>query len=159
MFLSLSLSSVPSSIQPQDAEWGRTTLFKAAGQGHAEVVKLLIADGNAAVDKAANEGGTPLMMAAYEKHTEVVKLLITDGKAVVDQAANDGATPLYIAASKGNTEVVKLLVTEGADVNIANQGWTPLKIAKNRAINDLIAGPPHSDAAKDRLAIVALLEQ
>ena len=138
MFLSLSLFPPSLRFQPQD-ERGFSTLWIAAEKGHVEVVKLLLTEGNAEVDKAANDGVTPLYAAAMQGKTEVVKLLLTEGNAEVDKTNNTGATPLYVAAEQGMTEVVKLLLRGGADANIAIQGWTPLMIAKHYGHQAVVA--------------------
>ena len=138
MFLSLSLFPPSLRFQPQ-GEGGRTALYQAARYGHTGVVKLLLTEGNAEVDKAANDGVTPLYAAAMQGKTEVVKLLLTEGNAEVDKTNNTGATPLYVAAEQGMTEVVKLLLRGGADANIAIQGWTPLMIAKHYGHQAVVA--------------------
>ena len=108
LYISLSsLSFVPSSIQPQGGKWETTALWKAAYYGHAEVVKLLITDGKAAVDKAQNSGATPLFTAAQEGNTEVVKLLLKGGADV--NIARQGQTPLSQAKENGHQAIVALL--------------------------------------------------
>ena len=56
-------------------KFGNTPLFFAVGNGHTEIVKLLIAKG-ADVNKADNKYGiTPLYRASSKGHTEIVELL------------------------------------------------------------------------------------
>ena len=74
---------------------------------------------------------------------EVVRLLV-EKEADVDKAGNRwGGTPLPIACQKGHQEIVRLLVEKGVDMDKANDGETPLTVARTR----------------DRTQIVALLEQ
>ena len=97
---------VPSSVQPQGGG-GTTALYNAAYYGHAEVVKLLLTDGKAAVDKAKNDGWTPLIVATSEGRTEVVKLLVTGGADV--NIVVQGYTPLKLAKEMGHQAIVALL--------------------------------------------------
>jgi ankyrin repeat protein len=59
-------------------------LYLAAHENHIEVVKFLVLDGKADVNKASTEGATPLYIAAQNKYIEVVKFLVLDGKADVN---------------------------------------------------------------------------
>ncbi|KAL3440492.1 hypothetical protein BJX65DRAFT_300428 [Aspergillus insuetus] len=70
-------------VDPKDTEYGRTPLSWAAGQGHEEVVKLLIQTGKVDVEsKDTKYGRTPLSWAAQWGHVEVVKLLHQAGSRV-----------------------------------------------------------------------------
>ena len=110
-----------------------TALFQAAQQGFVEVVRFLVEEGKADVDKArTSDGSTPLFMAAFKEHTEVVRFLVEEGKADVDKAqASSGVTPLFVAAQFGHLEVIKLLLDKGADwtVGMRDNGWSPLFVA------------------------------
>ena len=107
MFLSLSLFPPSLRFQPQDED-GYTAFFWAAYYGHAEVVKLLLTEGNAEVDKSDNDGVTPLYTAVQNGKTEVVKLLLRGG-ADANIKTNAGHKPLAIAKSKGHQAIVALL--------------------------------------------------
>ena len=65
---------------------GSTPLHDAAGQGHKEVVELLIGAG-ASLSVENKEGSTPLHVAAREDHKDVLKLLLSEGASlsVVDE--------------------------------------------------------------------------
>jgi hypothetical protein len=80
-------------------DFRRTPLHNAARNGHAPVVRLLIAAG-CEVDSVTN-GWTPLLNAAYHQHFHVVQVLIearadqqrsVDGRSVVDWAKRQGGT-------------------------------------------------------------------
>ena len=59
---------------------GVTSLMKAAQNGHAEVVRLLLAPpGSADADKAANNGLTPLVMAAFKNRGAAAEALLAGG--------------------------------------------------------------------------------
>ena len=119
-------------INPNSAtKSSETPLCMAAREGHAEVVKLLLAAPGIDVNKAYAAGWTPLSWAAREGHAEVVKLLLAAPGIDVNKADAAGWTPLYHAAWGGHAEVVKLLLAApGIDVNKTDvDGWTPLKTA------------------------------
>ena len=107
MFLSLSLFPPSLRFQPQDED-GYTAFFWAAYYGHAEVVKLLLTEGNAEVDKTDDNGGcTPLYAAADKGNTDVVKLLLRGGADA--NIAYQGWTPLMAAKHEGHQAIVALL--------------------------------------------------
>ena len=56
-------------------KYGVTPLLMASQNGHAEVVKLLLA-AKADVNAAMTNGVTPLFIASEKGHTEIVKLLL-----------------------------------------------------------------------------------
>ncbi len=94
-------------------KFGVTPLIMALQNGHAVVVKLLLAaeaDVNAALK---TNGVTPLFMASLQGHSKVVKLLLAAG-ADVNAKTNRGDTPLSIAKMRGHTRVVKFLKEHGA---------------------------------------------
>ncbi|KFZ23699.1 hypothetical protein V502_01827 [Pseudogymnoascus sp. VKM F-4520 (FW-2644)] len=96
---------------------GRTPLSWAAGNGHEDVVKLLLVN-NAEVNlKDTLYGQTPLSWASG--HGTVVKLLLVNG-AEIDSKDITGRTPLSLAANTGQEAVLKLLIEKGADVNLEN---------------------------------------
>jgi ankyrin repeat protein len=72
----------------------QTPLMEAVRNGHAEVVKLLLAHKEVDVNKAGY-GGTPLLAAVARRHAEVVKLLLEEGVDV--NKAYLGLTPLALA--------------------------------------------------------------
>ena len=61
-------------------------MIKAALDGRADMIELLVKEGKAKVDQATNKGSIPLYMAAPKGRTEIIKLLVTDGNAEVDKA-------------------------------------------------------------------------
>ena len=85
---------------------GVTPLIVSSQNGHAEVVKLLLANG-AKVNQISNHGFTSLFISREYGHREVVRQLLDHG-ANVDEAANDGGTALIVSSGYGHREVVKL---------------------------------------------------
>jgi len=68
---------------PRDArdEYGRTALFWASSNGHADVVRAISSDAD--VDIADNYGYSPFIVASLHGHTETVRALIA-AKAGID---------------------------------------------------------------------------
>ena len=125
---------------------GKSALMLAAGNGHTEIVELLVRN-KADVNARDYDMLTPLMHAAQNGHVEIVKLLIRK-KADVNARSKEGSTAwmyavasghtgcaeslsqsgtdlnaedmtalMGLAVSKGNAEIVKWLIQTGADVN------------------------------------------
>lgn len=74
------------------AEAGETPLFRAASNGHREVMMLLLRKG-AAVNQARQDGMTPFRRATINEHRDVVALLREKG-AIDDHVASDRVRPL-----------------------------------------------------------------
>jgi len=94
---------------------GETALTFAAGNGHVEIVQLLIAAG---ADVNAHEdafGWTPLITAA-SKHPDVVDALIAAG-ADVNAKGKLGETALTRAAMGGQSDSVSSLLSAGAEAD------------------------------------------
>ncbi|MBR2145314.1 MAG: ankyrin repeat domain-containing protein, partial [Akkermansia sp.] len=93
---------------------GGTPLYQAAWDGHAEVVKLLLAAPGIDVNKANKYGSTPLYWAARFGHAEVVKLLLAVPGIDVNKAGSDGCTPLKTALiNSSKTECPELIRAAG----------------------------------------------
>ncbi len=86
-----------------------TPLHEAAWYGHAEVVALLPAHLDMAVNEKSAFGHTALMFAAMHGHAEVVALLLTHPNIAVSEEDTQGRTALMFALRGGHTEVVELL--------------------------------------------------
>jgi ankyrin repeat protein len=167
----------PPSIPPPQ----KFPLGAAARKGHADVVKLLLAQEGVDVNQGTSDKGrTALYSACYAGHTEVVEMLLACEAVDVNLAkTDDGATPLYAACEIGHTKVVELLLAcDGIAVNKARlaDGCTPLSlacsqgrhevvklllacdgIAVNQACTDNAATPLHAAALDGYLSITQLL--
>ena len=110
------------------ADWAEeTSLLKmASGQGHLEVVKLLVACGANPNDDGADDDDpdpestrkAPLHMAAACGHTDVVRWLVREGGADARQLDRNGCNAYHLGCVQGHTDVVRFMVEEvGLDVN------------------------------------------
>ncbi|XP_052073116.1 uncharacterized protein LOC127711189 [Mytilus californianus] len=116
---------------------GTSPLYIACHQGHTEVVQMLINSMAADINKCNDIGVSPLYIACQEGHTNVVNLLINN-KADINKCTNTGQPPLLIACFKSHTDIVELLLNHKADCNIKWRGLTPLDIAKNKYLSNIV---------------------
>jgi hypothetical protein len=117
---------------------GATALLTAAGQGHLEVVRLLLKYG---ADVNARSGGwTPLPLAlANGVTTEVARLLVAHGADVNAREPDLQRTALMMAASAGELALVRLLLEKGAEVHARDaDGRSALEVARTPEISSLL---------------------
>ena len=99
---------------PNVQERTYSPLMFAAGNGHVEMTRLLLARG-ASVDHRDHNGDRALLWAAQRGHIETVRLLLAAGAAVQSDDDPYKATPLMGAASYGHADVVRVLLVAGAE--------------------------------------------
>ena len=148
-----------------------TPLMYAAGKGHVETVKLLLARG-AEVD-GRTKGGTALMRAVRFGRAEVVKLLLAAGADVNARDAGENSVLMLAAPAtyrvgewpdervevdRTRVETLRLLLARGADVNAKNyEGETPLMRADLAEAVKLLAARGADVNAKNRRGQTAFL--
>ena len=120
-----------------------TALMYAAGNGHLDVIHLLLEYG-AAVDAKDAPGQTALTWAAHEKQFAVVEALRAAGASI----------GILEAGMLGDTETILRLIDQGVDVNTARpHGDTALVWAADRghveAIQTLIAHSANLEASDE----------
>lgn len=106
-----------------------TALADAAGRGHLEMVRLLLAHG---ADPGGHPTGgyPPLVMAAANGHLEIVRELLRAGAPICQHTGHEGVTPLHAATQNGQAECVHLLLGRGARRQQRDRaGQTPLHYA------------------------------
>jgi ankyrin repeat protein len=122
-----------------NSQYGRTLLSFAAGEGHEDIIKLLLKTVDPHL-KDGKSGRTPLSWAAENGHDAVVKLLLDTGKVEADLEDNGGRTPLSWATENGHDAIVKLLLDTGkvkADLK-DNDGRTPLWWAAENGLDTIV---------------------
>src|SRR5579871_381907 len=116
-------------LNAKDANGG-TPLSRAAQNGHALVVKLLLAREEVEPNCQDFQKQTPLMLAALYGHALVVKLLLARDDVDRSLKSVQDRTPLISAASNGHVLVVWLLLQTGARTEIRDKlSFTPLSLA------------------------------
>jgi ankyrin repeat protein len=116
-------------------------------QGNAEVVKLLLTEGKAEVNKTDKRGKTPLYIANLFDHDGVVELLLANGaipEAEEEDSEEDALLanhPLCFAANNGDIAAVTQMINENkAEVNMAmDDGRTPLFFAVENGHTQTVA--------------------
>jgi len=100
----------------------------AAGNGHTDVVRILIEHG-ANKDAADDYGQTALMCATAKGLVAVVEYLLEQG-CDMDLVRYDGWTALHFAAAHDRLQVAHLLLRFGAKLDVRdNRGETPADLA------------------------------
>ena len=108
------------------------------------MLKIAIEGGGNPKAITSRYDGTALIAAAHLGHAEIVRMLIA-AKAPLDHVNNLNWTALIESIVLGNggknhTDTLRALVDAGANVNIPDgSGSTPLKLAKNRGYNEMVA--------------------
>ena len=122
---------------------GNTALHWASGNGHADVVELLIGKG-VKVGVRNGRGETPLSCVIrscwrdIEKAKAIIEALIKAG-ADINAKNKDGNTALHWVSECGHADVVKLLINAGADINAKNKdGDTALHRVSERGHADVV---------------------
>jgi ankyrin repeat protein len=108
-------------IQSVDAQ-GADALLRAAGCGHAALVRILLERG-ADPAQAAPSGATPLSAAVTARRDSVVATLLEHG-IPADSRLQTGGTPLMIAAALGFPEIIARLLARGAQATASDERGT-----------------------------------
>jgi len=116
----------------------------AAVANDVPMLKIAIEGGGNPKAITSRYDGTALIAAAHLGHAEIVQTLIA-AKAPLDHINNLSWTALIESIVLGNggknhTDTLRALVEAGANVNIPDgSGSTPLKLAKNRGYQGMVA--------------------
>jgi len=97
---------------------GTTPLYKAAVQGEAAIVRMLLEAGADPNQESGDEDeGTPLCAAASWGRIKIVRLLLEAGAEpnAIESAHKGPMTALTWARNKGYADVVEALLAAGAD--------------------------------------------
>ncbi|KAL8856097.1 MAG: hypothetical protein Q9178_007292 [Gyalolechia marmorata] len=102
------------SCEATHQNFGTTPLHIAAGQGHTDVVELLLKHG-ADLDATDDDGHKAFFRAVREGHAKVIKVLLEHGSKVSESPEKNGVTALFISVFFNQEDVVRLLLENGAD--------------------------------------------
>ena len=103
-------------VDPNSKAAGEHALSYAAGNGHLDVVQVLLRAGADVNAKDDNDGYTALMSAAANGHNYIIKILVAAGADLETRDKTD-ETALILAATLNSPDTVQALIDEGADVN------------------------------------------
>jgi ankyrin repeat protein len=145
-----------SNVNEQDIN-GDTALAWAAGRGHAECARVLLAAG--ADPAAANEeGATPLMQAARNGKLDTLEVLLPVSD--VHKETQFGADALTMAAKRGHLDCVCALVESGAKTIKKEGELTPLMgaVGEGHAETARFLLPLSDPKAKTDLGLTLLME-
>ncbi|XP_061216888.1 nuclear factor NF-kappa-B p105 subunit isoform X2 [Neopsephotus bourkii] len=130
-------------------------------------LKQLIAAGVNINAQEQKSGRTALHLAVEQENIPLAGCLLLEGDADVDSTTYDGTTPLHIAAGRGSTKLAAVLKAAGANPHIENfeplfylddvkddedddegivPGTTPLDMAANSEVYDILNGKPYESA-------------
>ncbi|NWY75431.1 NFKB1 factor, partial [Erithacus rubecula] len=130
-------------------------------------LKHLIAAGVNINAQEQKSGRTALHLAVEQENIPLAGCLLLEGDADVDSTTYDGTTPLHIAAGRGSTKLTAVLKAAGANPHIENfeplfdlddvkdgedddegivPGTTPLDMAANSEVYDILNGKPYESA-------------
>ncbi|NXI38931.1 NFKB1 factor, partial [Galbula dea] len=130
-------------------------------------LKQLIAAGVNVNAQEQKSGRTALHLAVEQENIPLAGCLLLQGDADVDSTTYDGTTPLHIAAGRGSTKLAAILKAAGANPHLENfeplfdlddvkddedddegivPGTTPLDMAANCEVYDILNGKPYQSA-------------
>ncbi|KAL6878817.1 ankyrin repeat-containing domain protein [Trichoderma novae-zelandiae] len=102
--------------------WDRTVIHHVAGQGHAEIAKILVEEGKIDIEIKDEDGFTTLYFGCIWGHHDVVKLLLDMGAdphmGIKMEDPPEKWSPLLVAIDDGYENCVKLLLDKGANPNL-----------------------------------------
>ncbi len=149
------LISAGADVNYQHQDNGYSVLMYAVAEEKERVAEYLLKQGanplivNSEGNLASNLTPSTSMLYPNIKDYELFYHVLNNNLPSVEQVINEGAlvsmqgvsgyTPLMIAAVNGNVEMVEFLICTGADTGLLNDdGFTALKLSKNKIISNMI---------------------
>eukprot|EP00039_Didymoeca_costata_P000424 m.45505 g.45505 ORF g.45505 m.45505 type:complete len:772 (+) comp10254_c0_seq1:135-2450(+) len=118
-------------------ENGTPPLARAAQNIHADIIRLLLANGADARSARPSDNCTALQMAGWKGNEECVTLLL-DAKAAVNTRDKQGETPLLTTCQSTSTTCVQMLIDNGAKLNeVSDNNNTCVMFALENAHEDM----------------------
>ncbi len=106
-----------------------TPLILAVHENKNDIAEKLISNEETNVNSENATGNTPLILATERNNAFIVRELLKKPGIDVDHSNLLGWTALGLAAKDGYDEIVKMLLDAGADINLKNDGASPLFMA------------------------------
>ncbi|XP_051473649.1 nuclear factor NF-kappa-B p105 subunit isoform X3 [Apus apus] len=143
---------------------GLTAIHLVVMANSMSCLKQLIAAGVNVNAQEQKSGRTALHLAVEQENIPLAGCLLLEGDADVDSTTYDGTTPLHIAAGRGSTKLAAVLKAAGANPHAENfeplfdlddvkdedegivPGTTPLDMAANCEVYDILNGKPYESA-------------
>lgn len=135
-------------------------LFRAAREGHQDIVWLLLTRSDFKASSKDKSGRTVLWHAMLGRHEALVKMLLARSDVDPDAEDDGGQTPLSWASENGHEAMVHLLLEKGVDIEARYNGQTPLVCAiscKQMAIIRLLLDKGANIEARDNKGRTPLL--
>jgi ankyrin repeat protein len=127
-------------INLNETVYGSTIFHLIVVIRNIEIIKILMQDGRADIDKGDKYGLTPFMEVISNGDIEIIKLLMEDKRVSVNIEDNYGLTPLMMACKKGDDEIIKML-RENKRVDSKEKEKVDLtSFDKSDIIDDQLAG-------------------
>lgn len=118
---------------------GDSLLIVAAYHGHADLVKIVLAQPGVPVDFQNKMGFTALTGASFKGYTDIMQQLIAAG-ATVNHRNMSGQTALMFASLTGRFDAVKLLLNSGANAKVKDaSGNDAAALAAQQGATDVAA--------------------
>ena len=115
---------------------GTTPLVIASSNGHAAVVRELLARG-ADVNARSDSGSTALHVASYCGRAEAMRELLKRPDVDINAQDDNGDTPLFDTCSQGRLMAATILIGAGANLALVNNaGDSALSTAEERVAED-----------------------
>jgi ankyrin repeat protein len=123
----------------QSDDDARTALSYCAELGYEKYLAPLLHHGAAIDEPAGRLSRAPLSYAAANGHHHFVQLLLESAGFVnVDRQDNQGRSCLALAAQNGHSAVVQVLLDYTVNVDITDNGWTPLMMASSNGHTSVV---------------------
>ena len=116
---------------------GRSPLMMAAAAQSPKSLRFLIEEG-ADINLTNGAGKGALYTAVDRNRPKAVRILLEKGADPEQYNPEHDQSPLMVASREGYTECAKLLLDKGAKLNATTNGYTPLRLAKERGNRETV---------------------
>ena len=133
------LSDYNCEVLAKDKDAYTALLHSSCEKGYVGIVRTLVTEHKAEVNKRTDSGDTPLTLAARHGHDNVMYVLLSDPQCLMDAKGQDGYTVLQNSCRYGHINRVRTLVKHKANVNArTDSGDTPLTLAAKHKHDNVV---------------------